>query len=992
MTATEAANRLGLVTRNRVVAAVCAVIIIVLSFLMFLTATQERIMDQNQRYLEGTTLQTSRRVADLLLNAQMMIDVEASSYQSRMTSDQVDPADLPDILRSSPFDHIILVSKGGRVYDDRGVVEGLSADEFFPQGLTGDSGVISIKSSSIDKESMVAFYTPIKYQGDVVGVLMGSYTEVHIAEMLTTYFFGEQTSTYLCDSDGTIIASSVTTQNNYETVADIYRSEELEGITLEELQEALATNTDIGFSYQTPTGMGSAYLMDIENTSWMVLRSFPASLTNGMVSNAAAAAVTLIFGVTAAIILFVAVLLVQSRRQSKQLLFEKTQATRIVDASTNLFQRLVRLDIENGTYEYLKSLGLPGKFKHEGDIGTFREYWIGRAGDEANQAIIAKALDPDLIQRDLTEDTPYLQVEYQIKNADDPDALDWIQISVICLERNSEDTAESVLLAIQDVTEIKRQELAAREALEDAYLAADQASKAKSDFLNSMSHDIRTPMNSIMGLTAIAAMHIDDTERVKDCLNKITISNKHLLGLINEVLDMAKIESGKISLADEEFDIAETVENLLTIVHPQIEAKGQTLKVDIADIKHEHVIGDPMRLQQVFMNIMGNAIKFTPEGGTIGFNITEKPSPTHGSGCYEFTFTDTGCGMDEEFVQRVFEPFSRANDSRTTKVEGTGLGMAIVKSIVSLMNGTVEVESKLNEGSTFRVTVFLKLRDPRDEDLTSLQGLSVLVADDDEDACESAVELLESIGMQAQYVTNGHAAVEAVRDHHGRGNGFAAVILDWKMPEKSGIEAAREIRQMADVNLPIIILSAFDWSSIEQEARETGVDAFISKPLFRSRLIHVMQSLVTGIDGEGYDERKELQQADYRDKRILLTEDNAMAAEIGLDIIGMTGAQVDHAENGQEALDALLQHEPNHYDLVFMDIQMPVMNGYEATRAIRAAAKEGRSDLAELPIVALSADAFAEDIQKAKAAGMNDHMSKPMEIKNLLRMLDQWAI
>ena len=315
-----------------------------------------------------------------------------------------------------------------------------------------------------------------------------------------------------------------------------------------------------------------------------------------------------------------------------------------------------------------------------------------------------------------------------------------------------------------------------------------------------------------------------------------------------------------------------------------------------------------------------------------------------------------------------------------------------MKSIVSLMNGTVEVESKLNEGSTFRVTVFLKLRDPKDEDLTSLQGLSVLVADDDEDACISTVELLESIGMQATYVTNGHAAVEAVREHHDRGDGFAAVILDWKMPEKSGIEAARDIRQMADVNLPIIILSAFDWSSIEQEARETGVDAFISKPLFRSRLIHVMQSLVTGVDGEGYDERKELQKADYRNKRILLTEDNVMAAEIGLDIIGMTGAQVDHAENGQEALDALLRHEPGHYDLVFMDIQMPVMNGYEATRAIRAAAKDGRPDLAELPIVALSADAFAEDIQKAKAAGMNDHMSKPMEIKNLLRMLDQWAI
>ncbi len=991
MTADNAAD-IKKVTRNRVIAAIGAVIIIVISFVVFLSATQDRIVDQNKRYLEGTTLQTSRRVGDLLSNAQMMIDVVATSYEARMTSDAVSPDDLPGILRATLFDHIILATPDGRVYDDRGLVEGYSSRELFPDGLPQESGAIAIDSSPIDKDPIVIFYTPVEYEGRLVGVLAGGYTKGHLAEMITTYFFGEQTSTYLCDSDGTIIASSATTQNNYDNVADLYGEAELEGITYEEISQALASNTDIGFSYQTSTGTATAYLMDISDSTWMVLRSFPASITNAMIDNATGAAIILILCVTAAIVLFVAVLLVQSRRQSKQLLFEKTQATRIVDASTNLFQRLIRLDMQKGTYEYLKSSGLSGNFKHEDTMDAFGAYWLDHAYEDGDRAVVGKILDTAGVQEDLTEDVPYLQYEYRVKNPDDPKSPIWIQVSIICLERDEQGIAESVLLAVQDVTVIKQQELAAREALEEAYLAADQASKAKSDFLNSMSHDIRTPMNSIMGLTAIASMHIDDTERVKDCLNKITISNKHLLGLINEVLDMAKIESGKISLADEEFDIAETVESLLTIVHPQIEAKHQTLKVDITHIKHEHVIGDPMRLQQVFMNIMGNAIKFTPEGGTIGFHIAEKPSPIHGSGCYEFTFTDTGCGMDEDFVKRVFEPFSRANDSRTTKVEGTGLGMAIVKSIVSLMNGTIDVESELNVGSTFRVTVFLKLRDAKDEDLSGLRGLSVLVADDDEDACQNAVEMLASIGMKADFVTNGNAAVEAVKARHAAGDGYVAVILDWKMPEKSGIEAARDIRQIAHVDIPIIILSAFDWSSIEQEARETGVDAFISKPLFRSRLIHVMQSLVTGETGDDYDERKELLEADYSKKRILLTEDNAMAAEIGLEIIGMTHAQVDHAENGREAVDLLLEHEPGYYDLVFMDIQMPIMNGYEATKAIRAAAKDGRPDLADLPIVALSADAFAEDIQKAKASGMNDHMSKPMEIKNLLRMLDQWAI
>lgn len=985
-------QRTSMVTRNRIIAVIVAVLIIVISFVAFLSSTQDRIVEQNKRYLEGTTLQTSRRVGDLLTNAGTMVKVVANTYEMRMTSNMVNAEELPELLRGTPFDHLIYADGSGAVYDDRGAVDELRGADLFPGGLDGDSGVCTVDSPAIDKESLIAFYTPLYYHGEVAGVLAGAYTETHISEMITTYFFGEQTSTYLCDSDGSIVASSATTQNNYENVMDVYKDVELEGITLDQLKESLATNTDVGFAYATPTGAGTAYLMNIPETSWMVLRSFPSTITNAMVHNATGAAIVLILSITAAIALFVAVLLIQSRRQSKQLLLEKTQATRIVDAATNLFQRMVRMDLENGTYEYLKASGLSGDIGHEGEVEQFEKYWDGRAYDEDDRKVIEDAINPEYIRKSLTPDIPYLQFEYRVDSPNAEGRPTWIQVSVICLARDDDGVANSVLLAVQDVSEIKQQELSAREALEEAYMAADQASKAKSDFLNSMSHDIRTPMNSIMGLTAIASMHIEDPERVKDCLHKITISSKHLLGLINEVLDMAKIESGKISLADEEFDIPETIESLLTIVHPQMMAKNQELKVDIANIKHEHVIGDPMRLQQVFINIMGNAIKFTPEGGSISIQIAEKPSRIHGCGCYEFTFTDTGCGMDEDFVQRVFEPFSRANDSRVTKVEGTGLGMSIVKSIVSMMNGTIDVESALGEGSTFRVTIYLQLRNPKAEDLSELRGLSVLVADDDIDACESAVDMLKEIGMEADYVMNGEDAVKAVYEHHQVDDDYVAVILDWKMPNKSGIEAAREIREIVDDDVPIIILSAYDWSSIEQEARETGVDAFISKPLFRSRLVRVMQTLVIGVEEEEFDEQKALQEADYSSKRILLTEDNVMAAEIGKDIIGMTHAQVEHAENGKEAVDMLLSHEPGYYDMVFMDIQMPIMNGYQATEAIRAAAADGRPDLAEIPIVALSADAFNEDIQRAKAAGMNDHMAKPMEIGNLLRMLDQWAV
>lgn len=982
-----AAARMRAVTRNRILAALGAVLIIIVGFGAFLSATQERIVDQNTSYLEGTTLQTSRRIGDVMTRAGMMDQVLAASLSEKVSATAADTDELAKWLRLTPFDRLIYVAADGSVYDDRGKTAIVDGTDFFPEGFQGKTGVTTLTESSIDKEKMIAFYAPVYHGEQLVGVLATAYTEVHVSEIITTYFFGEQTSSYLVDSDGTIIASSATTPANYENVLDLYATVDLEGITLDELSEHMADHKDVGFSFTTSTGAGSAYLMDIPEIDWMILRSFPASITNSIVSSATSAAILLMAFIVGGLALFVAVLLIQARRQSAQLLMEKQQATRIVDASTNLFQRLATLDLNAGTYEYLKAAGLHDELPHSGSLSSFESYWVDRAIDEEDRESLRKAISAESVKEALTENVPYLQYEYRIRG--DHDAPIWIQVSVICLSRDDKGVPANVLLSVQDVTEIKQHELASREALEEAYLAADQASKAKSDFLNSMSHDIRTPMNSIMGLTAIASMHIGDPERVKDCLQKITVASRHLLGLINEVLDMAKIESGKIALADEDFDLPETIESLLTIVHPQMSAKNQELKVDIATIEHEHVVGDPMRLQQVFVNIMGNAIKFTPEGGSISLHICEKPSRIHGCGCYEFTFTDTGCGMDEEFVKRVFEPFSRANDSRVTKVEGTGLGMSIVKSIVSLMNGTIEVESALGVGSTFRVTVYLKLRDAKMEDLSELNGLTVLVADDDRDACESAVDMLADIGMEADYVMTGEEAVEAVRSAHEEARDYVAVILDWKMPGKSGLEAAREIRQIVADELPIIILSAYDWSSIEQEARETGVDAFISKPLFRSRLVHVMQELLTDYEEETFNEQKALEQCDCSGRRILLTEDNNLAAAIGEDIIGMTGAEVQRAENGREAVDMLLEHEPGYYDLVFMDIQMPIMNGYEATKAIRAAADEGRPDLGEIPIVALSADAFNEDIQRAKAAGMDAHMSKPMEIEALIKTLNE---
>lgn len=977
--------------RNRILAAVGALLLIVAAFAMFLHATNERIVEQNTSYLEGTTLQTSRRVDDLLNNAQSIVVSMAKTWELTMTEDQLNADRLREFMSGTPFDHLIYVESDGEAFDDRGIVVDAAQRDYYIEGIQGHTGACAIYNSSFDDENLITFYTPLYSDGEVIGVLVGAYTEDHISELLSTYFFGEQTSTFLVEGDGSIVASSATYPVTSQSVFGVFEGTRLNDTSIDVLREALAVNENMGFTFTTERGTSTGYLMTIDRNDWMILRTFPESVTGAMVTGATQAGVALMATIALAFAIFIIVLVVQAARQRKQLLLEKMQATRIIDASTNLFKRFVMLDYDRNTYDYLKAEDIDGGLRAQGAIETFAQYWREHVFDDDDLEVMTPILDHEKLQEILAPGIPYVQFEYRVVSpaSEQPE---WLRVSAIALARDSADRVTSVLYTIQDITEDKERDLASRAALEEAYRAADQASKAKSDFLNSMSHDIRTPMNSIMGLTAIATMHVNDAERVKDCLSKITLASRHLLGLINEVLDMAKIESGKLALAEEDFSLSETVESLLTIVHPQIAAKHQDLKVDISDIRHEEVVGDAMRLQQVFVNIMGNAVKFTPEGGTISLHISEKPSRIKESGCYQFVFSDTGCGMSEEFVQRVFEPFSRANDNRMTNVEGTGLGMSIVKNIINMMNGTIEVESVLGEGSVFTVTVYLKLREAEEHDLSELEGLRVLVADDDSDACEHACTMLQDIGMEPDAVLSGDEAVKAVRKASQDGNPYVAAILDWKMPGKSGLEVARDIRDTLSAELPIIILSAYDWSAIEEEARSVGVDAFVSKPLFRSRLTHVMRELLTDGAGDGTSEMVQLEECNCSGKRILLTEDNMLAASIAEDILGMTKADVVHAENGKIAVEMLADSEPGYFDLVFMDIQMPVMNGYEAAEAIRALGREGRPDLSEIPIIALTADAFNEDIQRARNAGMNSHMSKPMEIPTLVKTLDEWLL
>ncbi len=978
------------ITRNRILASLAAVVIVIIALLLFMAANTNRIYEQNARYLEGSTEQTARRINDLLSTSLGIIESAATVYENNNNVTDQDPAEIAAGIDMASFDYTFFTTIQGEAYRNDGLIENVVDREYFILGMRGESGICAYASAAFGEENIMVFFSPVFHNGNVVGVMSGVYREDTLSTYMNTEFFGVETSTFLCSSDGMIVARSIETDTDFENVFMLLESSRDTSISIQELREDFEAGIPASFVYNSNAGGGSTYATKLADFDWMLMRSFPETITNNMLENANFAGIILVAGVITAAGLLIIVLMIQSRKRQNVLLLERQEATRIIDASTNLFHSLLEVNLVENSYQYLKDEESLRNLPNSGSFDFLRNT-LAKSANEEYADVVLKSLDPDHIKRELKSGDPFYQFEYHIDARDEAGQNKelWMQVSVLALARNNAGDPINILIAVQDVTEVKAREAAQRVALQEAFRAAEYASQAKSDFLNSMSHDIRTPMNSIMGMTAIASMHVNEPDRVSDCLANISSASHHLLGLINEVLDMAKIESGNISLAEEDFEISEMVENLMTIVHPQVEAKNQDLRTELVSIKHENVIGDPTRLQQVFVNIMGNAVKFTPEGGKIIMRIRELESRIHGSACYEFQFEDTGCGMSEEFLETIFEPFTRANDSRVTKVEGTGLGMSIVKSVIDLMNGSIDVESELGVGTTFTVTVHLKLRDTDEEDLSDIIKGHVLVVDDEEATCQVTCEMLNDIGMTSEYALSGRAGVEAVLEADKTDTPFNTVILDWRMPGMSGVEAAREIREKAKNHIPIIILSGYDWSLIESEARAVGVNAFIMKPLFRSRLIKVMRELLSGKKENPLDQSAMLEGCEFDDKHILLTEDNAMAAEIASEIIGMTGAKVTHAENGRIAYEMLIDSEPGEYDLVLMDIQMPVMNGYEAAKAIRDASTD-RPDLAKIPIIALSADAFAEDMKHAKASGMNAHIAKPLEIDSLVKVLGYW--
>ena len=538
-----------------------------------------------------------------------------------------------------------------------------------------------------------------------------------------------------------------------------------------------------------------------------------------------------------------------------------------------------------------------------------------------------------------------------------------------------------------DVTRERMEQARQRQVLEDACKTAQIANEAKTNFLSSMSHDIRTPMNAIIGMSVIAQANLDSPEKTQDCLTKINTASRHLLNLINEVLDMSKIESGKIDLSSEEVSLPKLIEDVMDVFRPLVGEKHQTLQVNANRVHHEKVVTDGGRLQQVLVNLLSNAIKYTPEGGTIGLRIQETPSFAKGKGQYSFVVTDSGIGMHEDFIPHLFEPFTRADDASIHNIQGTGLGMAITQNIVRMMNGTIEVKSTPGKGSQFVVAVTFDLCEESETDNAELAGLPVLVVDDDQILCESVSEILNELGMQCSWVLSGREAVDRVAAAHEAAEDFFAVILDWIMPDIDGLETLKRIRKKVGIDMPIIIVSAYDFSEIEDKFRLAGADAFITKPLFKSKMVHTFHKFCRIDRSDARSALRERSDTALDGKKLLLAEDNELNREIAVELLETHGLLIDTAENGSIAVNKFEASAPGEYAGILMDIQMPVMDGYRATKMIRSLERE---DARTIPILALTANAFASDIGKAHSAGMNDHIAKPIDIEILMDILRRW--
>ena len=842
--------------------------------------------------------------------------------------------------------------------------------------MLADGDDIVMNTALPGKPQLLVFVCPEtqgSYRGFAYDAIAISYYNDAVLRLLDNSAFQGNASNYVIYSDGRVVIDNSVNRKKtiYNFIAMLRDHSDLTEEQILDLSNAFAQ----GRSGNMKVKLGdTSYYLVYEGTavqSWTMVGLVPVSIVNASLDKLWSYTIQIVVGIAFGLAVLVILLIVRrnratARRKNTEILYRDELFRKL---SLNVDVVFLMLDAKTSKTDYVspnigRLLGIPWK-KVRQDVHALAE--LRPQNDPDRDKNFLEGLSRGE-QREW--DAAYLHQETR--------ELRWFHIIAMGSEVEGR---TKYILVMSDRTADKQ----INQALSDAVAAAETANRAKSTFLSNMSHDIRTPMNAIIGFTTLALSNIDDKERVKDYLAKTLASSNHLLSLINDVLDMSRIESGKIHLEEVEVNLSDVLHDLKTIVSGQIYAKQLELYMDATDVTDEDVYCDKTRLNQILLNLLSNATKFTPAGGTVSVRVRQLAGKVHGCGQYEFRIKDNGIGMSEEFAQKIFEPFERERTSTVSRIQGTGLGMAITKNIVDMMGGTIEVQTAQGKGSEFIICLPLRTQDEHRpvEKITELEGLKALVVDDDFNTCDSVTKMLVKVGMRAEWTLSGKEAVLRARQSIEMSDVYHAYIIDWRLPDMNGIEVTRQIRSLHD-DTPIIILTAYDWSDIEVEAKAAGVTAFCSKPMFMSDL---RETLMSALGQKLTDASQELlpeEDADFKDRHILLVEDNELNREIAQEILREYGFRVDTAENGAVAVEKVRTAAPGSYDLVLMDVQMPVMDGYTATRQIRALEDPA---LAGIPILAMTANAFDEDRRNAMESGMNGFLSKPIVIGDLVQEL-----
>ena len=842
--------------------------------------------------------------------------------------------------------------------------------------MLADGDDIVMNTALPGKPQLLVFVCPEtqgSYRGFAYDAIAISYYNDAVLRLLDNSAFQGNASNYVIYSDGRVVIDNSVNRKKtiYNFIAMLRDHSDLTEEQILDLSNAFAQ----GRSGNMKVKLGdTSYYLVYEGTavqSWTMVGLVPVSIVNASLDKLWSYTIQIVVGIAFGLAVLVILLIVRRnratvRRKNTEILYRDELFRKL---SLNVDDVFLMLDAKTSKTDYVspnigRLLGIPWKTVRQ-DVHVLAE--LRPQNDPDRDKNFLEGLSRGE-QREW--DAAYLHQETR--------ELRWFHIIAMGSEVEGR---TKYILVISDRTADKQ----INQALSDAVAAAETANRAKSTFLSNMSHDIRTPMNAIIGFTTLALSNIDDKDRVKDYLAKTLASSNHLLSLINDVLDMSRIESGKIHLEEVEVNLSDVLHDLKTIVSGQIYAKQLELYMDATDVTDEDVYCDKTRLNQILLNLLSNAIKFTPAGGTVSVRVRQLAGKVHGCGQYEFRIKDNGIGMSPEFAQKIFEPFERERTSTVSRIQGTGLGMAITKNIVDMMGGTIEVQTAQGKGSEFIICVPMRTQDEHRpvEKITELEGLKALVVDDDFNTCDSVTKMLVKVGMRAEWTLSGKEAVLRARQSIEMSDVYHAYIIDWRLPDMNGIEVTRQIRSLHD-DTPIIILTAYDWSDIEVEAKAAGVTAFCSKPMFMSDL---RETLMSALGQKLTDASQELlpeEDADFKDRHILLVEDNELNREIAQEILREYGFRVDTAENGAVAVEKVRTAAPGSYDLVLMDVQMPVMDGYTATRQIRALEDPA---LAEIPILAMTANAFDEDRRNAMESGMNGFLSKPIVIGDLVQEL-----